>query len=306
MCKTGKRFFSILTAMALIITVSVTPMPAYAAANASGYSSAKALEYAAAHCNDGGDDCVVFARACVEAGGIPKDKDRNYGYTPEQYKDYLVDNGFAVINELTCDYYYSDYQGIRLADNEGKVAPGDIILYHCNNKDCTKQDFHMSIVKGADGDYKGKYVGWITCYAHNVAQDNKVVCKVRHKKCGAEKNTITLYAIHFKSTENGYTYEEPEKVEVSAPVLKASKSGTTSIKLSWSKVAGADGYRIYRSTSKTGTYKAIKTITNGSTTVYTNKKLSKGKRYYYKVKAYVSNDGKKTYSSYSGYKSVKL
>ena len=185
MCKTGKRFFSILTAMALIITVSVTPMPAYAAANASGYSSAKALEYAAAHCNDGGDDCVVFARACVEAGGIPKDKDRNYGYTPEQYKDYLVDNGFAVINELTCDYYYSDYQGIRLADNEGKVAPGDIILYHCNNKDCTKQDFHMSIVKGADGDYKGKYVGWITCYAHNVAQDNKVVCKVRHKKCGA-------------------------------------------------------------------------------------------------------------------------
>ena len=95
-------------------------------------------------------------------------------------------------------------------------------------------------------------------------------------------------------------------MEVSAPVLKASKSGTTSIKLSWSKVTGADGYRIYRSTSKTGTYKAINTITHGSTTVYTNKTLSKGKRYYYKVKAYVSNDGKKTYSSYSGYKSVKL
>lgn len=71
----------------------------------------------------------------------------------------------------------------------------------------------------------------------------------------------------------------------------------TSVKISWKKVKGAKGYRIYRAASKNGKYKKIKT-TKG--TSYTNTKLSSGKRYYYKVRAY---SGSKT-GKYSAAKSA--
>jgi len=73
--------------------------------------------------------------------------------------------------------------------------------------------------------------------------------------------------------------------EIAAPVsVSAASKGYKSIKISWSKGENASGYQIYRATSKTGTYKKIKTISSGSTLSYVNTKLKTGKRYYYKVK----------------------
>ncbi len=73
--------------------------------------------------------------------------------------------------------------------------------------------------------------------------------------------------------------------------LKAVRYSYSSIKLSWSKVAGASGYTIYRATSKDGTYTALKRITSGSTLSWTNTSVTTGKTYYYKVRAY-RNSGK--------------
>ncbi len=87
--------------------------------------------------------------------------------------------------------------------------------------------------------------------------------------------------------------------------LKLSKASSTSIKAAWNKVSGASGYVVYRSTSKTGKYSAITTVSS-KTLSYTNKKLTKGKTYYYKVRAYKTINSKKVYGSYSSVKSVKL
>ncbi len=74
--------------------------------------------------------------------------------------------------------------------------------------------------------------------------------------------------------------------------LKAVPAGSQKIKLSWTKVTGAAGYRIYRAASKTGTYTLIKEITSGSTTSYTNVSgLTNGKTYYYKVAAFSKYNG---------------
>ncbi len=54
------------------------------------------------------------------------------------------------------------------------------------------------------------------------------------------------------------------------------------IKVSWSKVTGANGYEIYRSTSKSGTYSLIGT---SKSTSYTDKTAKVNQTYYYKVKA---------------------
>ncbi|SCJ98675.1 Fibronectin type III domain [uncultured Eubacterium sp.] len=76
--------------------------------------------------------------------------------------------------------------------------------------------------------------------------------------------------------------------------------------LKWSKNANADGYEIFRAASAAGTYKKIKTIKNKTTTSFTDKKKKAGKRYYYKVRAYVTLDGSKHYGAFSASKSVKI
>jgi fibronectin type 3 domain-containing protein len=60
----------------------------------------------------------------------------------------------------------------------------------------------------------------------------------------------------------------------------------SSISLSWSSVTGATGYRVYRSSSETGTYTQVGTT---SLTSYTDKSLNANTLYYYKVSAYNSN-----------------
>ena len=66
---------------------------------------------------------------------------------------------------------------------------------------------------------------------------------------------------------------------------KITKAKTTrgQAKVSWKKVSGASGYKLYRAGSKNGKYKHVKTTKSRS---YTNKGLASGKTYYYKVKAY--------------------
>lgn len=66
------------------------------------------------------------------------------------------------------------------------------------------------------------------------------------------------------------------------------------ISLSWKKVEGAKEYKVYRATSKTGTYKLMKTTTSTS---YINTSAEAGKAYYYYVVALDANGGKSDKSS---------
>ena len=78
--------------------------------------------------------------------------------------------------------------------------------------------------------------------------------------------------------------------------LKALSKGYRSVALSWQKVKGAERYQIYKATSKNGTYKKIST-TKKLSSLYTG--LTTGKRYYYKVRAYRTVNGKKVYSGFT-------
>ena len=93
----------------------------------------------------------------------------------------------------------------------------------------------------------------------------------------------------------------PEAPELS---LKTSKTGQASLK--WNSVDGASGYQIWRANEKSGTYSIIKTITDGEATSYLNSGLKSGKTYYYKVRAYVELDGKKTFGEYSKIQSIQV
>ena len=111
------------------------------------------------------------------------------------------------------------------------------------------------------------------------------------------------------SYEGGKVYSSWSAVKSAKPLLSKTtvklKAGKKKAAVSWKKVSGANGYKIYRSTKKGSGYKCVKTITKGSTVKYTNRSLKSNKTYYYKVKAWRTVNGKKVYSSYSAVKSVR-
>ena len=80
------------------------------------------------------------------------------------------------------------------------------------------------------------------------------------------------------------------KPRVGTPTGFYASSGGASVTLGWNKVPGATAYQVYRATSAGGKYSLLGT-TKGS--VYTNTSLTKGQRYYYKVRAYKKKKGKK-------------
>lgn len=95
------------------------------------------------------------------------------------------------------------------------------------------------------------------------------------------------------------------KVSTAAPAPTAKKASSGKIKISWKKVTKAAGYQVFRSTSKNGTYKNVKTIKNGSTVSFTNSGLSRNKTYYYKVRSFTKVNGKTIYSPFSTIKYTK-
>ena len=79
-----------------------------------------------------------------------------------------------------------------------------------------------------------------------------------------------------------------------APVVKLGNSASSGKPvLTWNAVPGATSYKVYRATSKSGTYSLLGTVT---TTSYTNTGAKEGTTYYYKVKA-VNGAGESAYSN---------
>lgn len=91
------------------------------------------------------------------------------------------------------------------------------------------------------------------------------------------------------------------KVKIAA----AASEGYSTIRVTWNKVSGANGYRVYRSTSKDGKYTAIGSTAKNSAVTFLDKKAVTGKTYYYKVRAYRNVSGKKVYGSYSATEKAK-
>ncbi len=95
------------------------------------------------------------------------------------------------------------------------------------------------------------------------------------------------------------------KTTLYAPsTVKVVSTGYRSIAVTWTAASGADGYVIYRATSKNGTYSKIAEV--GSDILgYDDVNLTANKYYYYKIKTVHNNTSGTVYSGYSSYKYAK-
>ena len=100
--------------------------------------------------------------------------------------------------------------------------------------------------------------------------------------------------------------EASKKQTAKTPSFTLTTPKTKKVLVTLKSVNGVDGYEIYRSTSKNGTYKLVKTIlTEENVLEYTNGTKSRV-TYYYKVRAYtLLENGKKVYTSYSKVQSIR-
>ncbi len=108
-------------------------------------------------------------------------------------------------------------------------------------------------------------------------------------------NTVPGTAYYYKvkaladeeSANSGFSAVKYRTCDLERPVITVGNLASTGkVKVSWDAVYDAVAYKVYRSTSKTGTYTLVKTT---SSTSFTDTEAVAGQTYYYKVKAVATN-----------------
>lgn len=111
--------------------------------------------------------------------------------------------------------------------------------------------------------------------------------------------------VAYGTTRDGKKALSPESRKVTSrpraevPSLKTANRDYRAIHLSWKKSTGTDGYEIYRSDTKNGDYQLIQTISQRRPRSWTDRELTVGKTYYYKMRSYCFRNGKHYYSELS-------
>ncbi len=184
------------------------------------------------------------------------------------------------------EYYYkvtaqndageSDYSDI-LKDTTIVLAPTNLTS---NVISSFKIDIAWDSVAGATGykvdrlDSDGSYL------------KTEIVTDTLCHSTGLSAGTEYLYTVRAYNTNGNSEYSDTVSATtiVAAPTgFSATATNSSQINLSWGKVAGAKGYKIYRSTSSGETLTLLISVSSES---YSNTGLSVSTTYYYKVTAY--------------------
>lgn len=247
-----------------------------------------------------------------------------YDYETNELRSYSVYG-----NKKTTDFYLTLYSGTYYVDVRG----GDWSDYYGRSNRFTKSTYSIKIseeiptVKGLAHNYSANTIT-LKWKADSNITGYEIFTYDTKKKTYVKAGTTTKTSYKLKNLKSGTTYKfkvrayivvndvkyysdlSPEYTAATKPAqvtLKSVKSAKTkTATVSWNKVSGASGYTVVYSTSKK--FKKSKTVTvkKGSTVKAIIKKLSKGKKYYFKVRAYKTVNGKKIYGAYSSVKSVKV
>lgn len=178
-----KRVLSLILVVALSLSLGVT------ASAAPVYDPARALEYARNHWNDGKGWCAEFVSDCLKAGGLSS-WHPHCRYLYNQLTSEAVNSGIATLHYLQ----FSNHK-IKVADNAGKVAPGDVLFWlcgHCGPNNTVGYE-HTALVSDVSG-------GYVRVYAHNSAKNNEEAYVGNCYECGRLYAHIVVF--HFDQTSN--------------------------------------------------------------------------------------------------------
>ncbi|MCD8076873.1 MAG: hypothetical protein LUE63_00555 [Lachnospiraceae bacterium] len=211
---------------------------------------------------------------------------RVYDESTYQYSAYsAVVKGKAGTPSISSVTKYVTTSTITMAAYSDMTATGYQFQKKVNGK-------WVTLAKQTDNTYKDSKLSKNTKYTYRVRSYyyNKITKK-------------TIYSSWYKYTARTWT----AKLN-----FQAAAASSTSAKLTWDKVSGAEGYEIYRYSSDTYSYSQTETqglsdsyyneialvkSLSSKKTSYTDKSLTSGYTYSYTIRAYRTVDGEKVYIS---------
>jgi len=235
--------------------------------------------------------------------------------------DVVIKNGTTVLVkdiDYTLTYTNNTALGTAIVTVTGKgkyagmkIQSFNIVVEQVKNlrvstRKATSLTLTWDIVSGADGyriykydatTKKYKYLKQLNGKDTNSYTDSNLVQGTQYRYRVRAFKLIDNVKKYGKYCPKYKTYTKPKKVSLKT------KKGSKKVTLSWAKVTGAQGYRVYMKTGN-GSFSRIKEIKKGATVSYTKSGLTKGKTYYFKVRAFREIDGVKVYGAYSKIKTV--
>ena len=228
----------------------------------------------------------------------------------ETYKTALQENypGQNIVDILNDNEWDWDI----ITEIQQKKADGSFVTIDKSTSSEKADEVSGSLKVDANGTYRVKktvYAGVRALKAYRfTVYSNDVTVKDSSKPDSAsttqEKPQTTTQK---KSQTTTQKKQSTAKVKVAkVKSLKAKNLSGKKVRLSWKKVNGASGYKVYRATKKNGKYTLVKTIKNVKTVKFTDKKVKKNKTYYYKVSAYKKVAKKVVKGAYSAKAKVRV
>ncbi len=233
----------------------------------------------------------------------PKVTIKNNGIVLKEGKDYsisYVDNTKCGIAKIVITGY-GNYYGTNTI--RFKIAPGKVSSPKVTKVSDTTMTLSWDKVTGASG-----YEVWTS---DNKTKLGSVSAKTSLKLTNLQRKKYYKLTVRAYVLQNGVKSYGPASKEIAkatlpkAATFAKTTTGKGKVTLTWSKVS-ANGYVIYVSSKKNGTYKKLKTISKSSTLSYTDTKGKVGSTRYYKIRTFAKVNGKTIYSSLSSAKKVKV
>ena len=232
--------------------------------------------------------------------------------TSRKYTDEDVTSGKTYQYKVRCYWtiggtnYYGNYSSVISVT----TPPAKVTEVDAETRSSTYLTLSWKKVSGASGYRIYKYNTSSKSY-EKVTTISKG-STVSYKITGLTVATEYQFKVRaYKKTDTGTlwgssssAYKDCTKPAQTKNLKAATKS--SAVTLTWSKVARAGGYRIYRYNSKTKKYEKIATVKGNKTFSYKDTKLKKGSTMKYKVRAYKTYNGTNYYGAYSEVVSIKV
>lgn len=232
--------------------------------------------------------------------------------TSRKYTDEDVTSGKTYQYKVRCYWtiggtnYYGNYSSVISVT----TPPAKVTEVDTETRSSTYLTLNWKKVSGASGYRIYKYNTSSKSY-EKVTTISKG-STVSYKITGLTAATEYQFKVRaYKKTDTGTlwgssssAYKDCTKPAQTKNLKVATKS--SAVTLTWSKVARAGGYQIYRYNSKTKKYEKIATVKGNKTFSYKNTKLKKGSTMKYKVRAYKTYNGTNYYGAYSEVVSIKV
>ncbi len=214
----------------------------------------------------------------------------NIDYTLNYYNN--TNAGIATITITgKGEYSGSITKTFNIVQNSITISASNIVLNYSEKERILK--LNASATNNATLSYKSNN--------DDVSISSKGQLTISEEFSGTATITITATAAGYQTATKQITVRIPSSVRV----ISTKRTTNTSALIKWGKHSKMNGYIIqYSETPKFTTNTEELTITENTTNTKTIKGLTKGQKYYVRVRTFLTNNGTKYYSNWSKRKTI--